>query len=56
MITEPRFQKMFASYRGDFPSSKAGEEEIVAIHHPFLLEEHHVLTALVQKIRTFLSH
>jgi dTDP-4-amino-4,6-dideoxygalactose transaminase len=54
MITEPRFQKAFASYRGDFPNSKAGEEEIVAIHHPFLLEENHVLTSLVQKIRSFL--
>jgi perosamine synthetase len=56
MITEPRFQRAFASYRGDFPNSKKGEGEIVAIHHPFLLEEHHVLTSVVQKVRTFLSH
>ncbi len=56
MITEPRFQKAFASYRGDLPNSKKGEEEIVAIHHPFLLEEQHVLTSVVQKIKTFLSH
>lgn len=56
MISEPRFQKMFVSYRGDFPNSKLGEEEIVAIHHPFLLEEPHGLTSSVQKIKTFLSH
>jgi len=55
MITEPRFQKIFEKYQGDFPNSKLGEEEIIAIHHPFLLEEHHVLISLVQKIKTFLS-
>jgi dTDP-4-amino-4,6-dideoxygalactose transaminase len=55
MMTEPRFQKMFAGYRGDFLNSKKGEEEIVAIHHPFLLEEHGVLASLVQKVKTFLS-
>jgi len=56
MLTEPRFQKTFAGYRGDFPNSKLGEKEIVAIHHPFLLENYHVLTSLAQKIKTFLSH
>jgi dTDP-4-amino-4,6-dideoxygalactose transaminase len=54
MFGEPRFQKIFDKYQGDFPNSKKGEEEIVAVHHPFLLEEHQVLTSLVQKIRSFL--
>ncbi len=56
MISEPRFQKMFENYQGDFLNSKLGEKEIVAIHHPFLLEERRVLTSLVQRIKTFLSH
>lgn len=56
MMTEPRLQRMFANHGDDFPNSKLGEEEIVAIHHPFLLEEHHVLTSLAQKTKTFLSH
>jgi dTDP-4-amino-4,6-dideoxygalactose transaminase len=56
MITEPRFQKTFAGYQGDFPNSKLGEKGIVAIHHPFLLEDLNVLDSLVEKIKTFLSH
>jgi len=55
MMTEPRLQRMFANHRDDFPNSKLSEEEIVAIHHPFLLEEQHVLSSLVQKIKSFLS-
>jgi dTDP-4-amino-4,6-dideoxygalactose transaminase len=56
VITEPRLQRMFAGSQDDFPNSKLGEEEIVSIHHSFLLEEHHVLTSLVQKIKSCLSH
>jgi len=56
MLTEPRFQKTFAGYQGDFPNSRLGEEEVIAIHHPFLLEERYVLNSLVQKIKSFLSY
>jgi dTDP-4-amino-4,6-dideoxygalactose transaminase len=56
MITEPRLQRAFANYRDDFPNSKRGEEEIIAIHHPFLLEEQHVLSSLVEKIKALLSN
>jgi 3-amino-5-hydroxybenzoate synthase len=54
IATEPRLQKMFANHQDDFLNSRLGEEEIVAIHHPFLLEEPLILVSLVEKIKAFL--
>ena len=53
--TDPRLQKAFADQGDDFPNSKAAEEEIVGIHHIFLLNERQVLIGLAKIIRENLT-
>jgi len=51
VITEPRLQRIFADMRYDFPNSKMAEEQIIAIHHSFLLNEPDELMALPERIK-----
>jgi dTDP-4-amino-4,6-dideoxygalactose transaminase len=52
---DPRLQQAFAGRKEDFPNSRAAEEEIVGIHHTFLLSERQVLTRLARTIRETLA-
>jgi dTDP-4-amino-4,6-dideoxygalactose transaminase len=48
--TDPRLQKAFAYQGEDFPNSRRAEQEIVGIHHTFLLNEPLVLLQLAKRI------
>jgi 3-amino-5-hydroxybenzoate synthase len=49
--TDPGLQRVFADQGDDFPNSEAAEQEIVGIHHTFLLSESQVLGRLAETIR-----
>jgi len=49
--TDPRLQKAFADQGDDFPGSRRAEQEIVGIHHTFLLRGRQVLSTLAEKIQ-----
>jgi dTDP-4-amino-4,6-dideoxygalactose transaminase len=53
--TDPRLQKAFADQKDDFPKSKTAEEEIVGIHHTFLLNENQALIDLAKTIKEYLA-
>ena len=53
--TDPRLQKAFADLGDDFPNSRRAEQEIVGIHHRFLLNERRVLERLAERIRENLA-
>jgi dTDP-4-amino-4,6-dideoxygalactose transaminase len=49
--TDPRLQETFADRGDDFPNSRRAEQEIVGIHHTFLLNTPQVLSSLAEKIQ-----
>jgi dTDP-4-amino-4,6-dideoxygalactose transaminase len=53
--TDPRLQKAFADQGDDFPNSGRAEQEIVGIHHTFLLDGRRVLERLAETIRENLA-
>jgi dTDP-4-amino-4,6-dideoxygalactose transaminase len=53
--TDPRLQRAFAKQEDDFPNSRVGQEEIIGIHHAFLLNQRKHLTGLVELVRDSLT-
>ena len=49
--TDPRLQAVFADRQGDSPNSRTAEQEIIGIHHTFLLHSREVLSDLAEKIQ-----
>ena len=52
---DPRLQKLFADQAEAFPNSRIAEEQIISIHHTFLLNRHNDLVKLVEIIKENLS-
>jgi dTDP-4-amino-4,6-dideoxygalactose transaminase len=49
--TDPRLQKIFDHQKDDFPISRMAQQEIIGIHHTFLLNDPKVLVKLAQEIK-----
>jgi dTDP-4-amino-4,6-dideoxygalactose transaminase len=52
---DPRLHKIFAHQEDDFPHSRTAQEEVIGIHHTFLLNESKHLTTLVELIKDSLT-
>jgi dTDP-4-amino-4,6-dideoxygalactose transaminase len=52
---DPRLHKTFARQRDDFPNSRVGQQEIIGIHHTFLLNPRIHLTSLIELVRDSLT-
>ncbi|KPL01081.1 MAG: hypothetical protein AMJ91_01655 [candidate division Zixibacteria bacterium SM23_73_3] len=53
--TDPRLQKIFADQEHDFPNSRMAEDQIVGIHHTFLLNDRQRLNTLADIIKESLA-
>jgi dTDP-4-amino-4,6-dideoxygalactose transaminase len=53
--TDPRLQKAFHQLGEEFPNSKAAQEQIVGIHHTFLLKPQATLADLAELMRENLA-
>lgn len=52
---DPRLQKAFVNQGEHFPNSKAAQQQIVGIHHPFLLKGHPIVLGLAEAVRENLA-
>ena len=52
---DPRLQNAFADRQQDLPNSRLAGEQIICIHHTFLLNERRVLVRLAERIRENLA-
>ncbi len=52
---DPRLQKAFADQGDLFPNSQVAQEQIIGIHHMFLLRESRDLLGLVEVLRESLA-
>jgi dTDP-4-amino-4,6-dideoxygalactose transaminase len=52
---DPRLQRAFSNGEGDFPNSRTAQEQIIGIHHTFLLKERPIVLGLAQAVRDSLA-
>ncbi len=53
--TDPRLQGIFAHQKDDFPHSRMAQQEIIGVHHTFLLNQPQHLRTLVEVIKDSLN-